>query len=322
MSSENKHHKLAIVLLNYRTPDLVTNCLESLKPELAKLDAVCCVVDNHSEDDSAERIRNWIRDNNADDKFRLVVADENRGFSAGNNVGIENNNADYYLLLNSDTFVRPGAIEILLKTADENPHAGLVSPRLEWPDETPQESCFRFPSIFSEIIASANTGVISRILKNHTITIPVSDEITTPPWASFASIIIRKEVIDELGYLDDGYFMYFEDTDYCFFARKAGWEIMNDPAARFVHLRGGSSSVKTSFANKTRIPAYYMAARSRYFYKTGGRLKFLMANLAWIAGRSISKLRELTGHEKMVSDKQAIDIWKNWKSPETPFKPN
>lgn len=322
MSTNKKHHKLAIVLLNYRTPDLVINCLQSLQPELEKLNAVCCVVDNDSQDDSAERIAEWITTNHAEEKFRLVVAEENRGFSAGNNVGIENNSADYYLLLNSDTFVRSGAIEILLQTAEENTQVGLVSPRLEWPDETPQESCFRFPSIFSEIIASANTGLVTRLFKNYTITIPVSGERTTPPWTSFASILIRKEVIAELGLLDNGYFMYFEDTDYCYFARKAGWQIMNDPAARFVHLRGGSSTVKTSFKNKTRIPAYYMAARSRYYYKTGGRIKLLFANISWLSGRTISKLRELSGHSKMVSEKQAIDIWTNWKSPETPFKHN
>lgn len=321
MPTDQKHHRLAIILLNYQTPDLVVNCMQSLQAELRMIDAVCCVVDNDSQDQSAVRIASWIDENDEDNNFHLLEAKENRGFSAGNNIGIQYMNADYYMLLNSDTLARPNVLQKLLKTADENPGAGLIMPRLEWPDEKPQISCFRFPSPFSELMGAAGTGIVTRLFRKYIIAIPVKDTLSYPPWASFACVMIRQELINQIGVLDDDYFMYFEDTDYCFFTRQAGWEIIHEPSARIVHLRGGSSSVKASFKNKTRVPAYYMAARSRYFYRTGGRTTLFIANLAWHAGRSVSKLREILGHSKMVSEKQARDIWINWKTPGKLYKP-
>lgn len=322
MSTNNKKYEIVIVLLNYQTPDLVIQCMESLKPEIDDLDAICCVVDNHSQDESVSTISAWIDKNDASTKFRVIASPENGGFSAGNNYGIKNNEADYYLLLNSDTFIRPGAIKTLLETANAKREVGLLMPRLEWPDGRAQKSCFRNHTPYSELIASAGTGLITRLFQKYVIAIPVSDVLSYPPWASFACVLIRREVIDQIGMLDEGYFMYFEDADFCFFARQAGWEIANVPAARIVHLRGGSSSVKSSFKHKSRVPAYYMAARSRYFYRVGGRAYLTMANLAWYIGRFASKMRELFGHSKMVSDKQAVDIWINWKDPDSPYKIN
>lgn len=311
----DRQFKLAIILLNYRTPDLVTDCLETLKPEIDEIDAICIVVDNDSKDDSVAKISHWIEDKSAKKNVYLVAADSNSGFSAGHNLGISSVDADNYILLNSDTLIRPGAFRRLLETADKYPEAGLITPRLEWPDETPQASCFRYPTPLSEFINAANTGIVTRLLKNYKISVPVSDEQTYPAWVSFACVLIKKAVIDDIGLLDDGYFMYFEDTDFCFFAHKAGWKIINDPQSKIVHLRGGSSSVKTCFKNKTRVPAYYMASRTRYFYRAGGRIRLLVANIFWVAGRSISKLREVLGHPRMVSEKQAVDIWINWKDP-------
>ena len=151
--------KLAVIIINYKTADLVMQCLESLLNQLAGLDAKAIVVDNLSPDDSLARLRSWLAARPDRALVEIVESGVNGGFSAGNNAGIRAANADYYLLLNSDTIVRPGAISALLRTADSNPEAGLISPRLEWPDGVAQESCFRFLSPASEFIGAAQTGV-------------------------------------------------------------------------------------------------------------------------------------------------------------------
>src|SRR5690242_1270986 len=147
--------KLAVIIVNYRSANLVVQCLESLLKQIAGINARVVVVDNCSQDNSITILKDWIVGHDDGNLVQLVESKVNGGFSAGNNIGIRAVNADYYLLLNSDTIVRPDAISILLETADSNPEAGLVSPRLEWPDGTPQESCFRYLSPMSELIGSA-----------------------------------------------------------------------------------------------------------------------------------------------------------------------
>ena len=155
--------QLAIVIVNYRTANLVIQCLESLLDQLADFNARVVVVDNCSQDGSVGTLRDWIVAHDARHQVQLIDAGANNGFSAGYNVGLRVVNSDYYLLLNSDTIVRPGAIALLIETAQRYPEAGLISPRLEWPNEVPQQSCFRDPSPISELIDAAQTGPITKI---------------------------------------------------------------------------------------------------------------------------------------------------------------
>ena len=123
-------------------------------------------------------------------------------------------------------------------------------------------------------------------------------------------------MIDQIGLMDEGFFMYFEDVEYCHRARKAGWEIVHNPNAKVVHLRGGSSPVKESTLERRRLPPYYYASRSRYFYVVYGWVGLTFANLLWHFGRFVSKCRELFGRrERGVSEKEWLDIWTNWLHP-------
>jgi len=312
--------KLNITIVNYRTPKLVIDCLASLAEEVAGRDYLVVVVDNASGDDSVAQIERAIAKHNWD-FVRVVASSVNGGFSAGNNLGINSAIADAYLLLNSDTIVRPGAISTLLQALAE-PKVGMVSPRLEWLDGTPQISCFSYRSPVSELIRAAATSPISKSLKKYDVPIPVADEPSNPPWTSFACVLIRHEVIAQIGLMDEGYFMYFDDLDYCRKARNAGWEILHLPQARVVHLRGGSSSVKADVAARKRPKQYYYASRSRYFATFYGDSGLTIANLFWLTGRSISALRELLGNKQPhTCEGEAQDIWHNWRSPMKPFLP-
>lgn len=308
--------KLAVIIVNYRTADLAIQCLESLVPQLSAGERQAIVVDNCSGDGSAQILKDWIAANGAGNVVRLLEAERNAGFSAGNNVGIRAVEAEFYLLLNSDTIVRPQALLTLLETAAREPQAGLVSPRLEWPDGTPQQSCFRYPSPASEFIDAAQTRPVTALLKPFDVPMPVSDAAVHPQWTSFACVLLRRAVINDVGPMDDGFFMYFEDIEYCRRARKAGWDIVHDPAARVVHLRGGSSPVKKRTMERKRLPRYYYKSRTRYFYLAYGWAGLTLANLLWSLGRLVSRSREIIERKDPgVPDKQWLDIWTDWLPP-------
>jgi hypothetical protein len=308
--------RFAIVIINYRTPDLVIDCLHSLKTEVQIGRDSVVIVDNASGDGSIEKITQAVTANDWTDWIQIVASPVNGGFSAGNNLGIKAVEADAYLLLNSDTIVRPGAIATLLETMQANPESGLIGPRLEYLDGTPQISCFRYRSPVGELIASAGTGPITKLFKNHDVPIPVSDTPVEPEWISFACVLVRRAVIEQVGLMDEGYFMYFEDIDYCRLARNAGWQILYCPQARVVHLRGGSSSTKSAIAARKRPRPFVYASRSRYFTKFYGPFGLPFANLCWLAGRSVSLTRELLGSRKThICEHTARDIWMNWSNP-------
>lgn len=301
--------------MNYRTPDLVANCLAALLPELGQ-DAAVVVVDNASGDNSLEHLRGWLGENDDRGLVRLVASKANTGFSGGNNIGIREISAEHYLLLNSDAIVRPGAIARLLATADEFPQAGIISPRLEWPDGTAQESCFRDHTPISEFISAVRIGLVASMLRRHVVPLPVSEERAQVEWTSFACVLLRHAMVQQIGLMDEGFFMYFEDAEYGHRARSAGWSLLYEPDARVVHLRGGSAPVKRLGATAKRLPRYYYSSRARYFGLVHGRAGLLLANTCWTVGRCISKTREvLTGRPRYVPACQWRDIWTNWADP-------
>ncbi len=301
--------RIAACILNYQTPDLVEDCLASLLPELAPGRDAVLVVDNASGDGSVERLQASL-DRSSGVASQLIESGRNGGFAAGHNCGIRSVEADAYLLLNSDILLRPGSVEGLWKALHDSPDVGLCSPRLEWPDGTPQISCFRFLSPWSELENAAGTGPVSRLLSRWTVSLPIAEGPAEPDWTSFAAVLIRREVIEQVGPLDEGFFMYFEDVDYCRRVRAAGWTIRHEPSARMVHLRGGSSPVKALTRARRRRPRYYYESRARYFRHAYGSLGPFLANAAWSAGRTISWAREvLGGRHRHTVEREWLDNW-------------
>lgn len=302
--------RLCVVILNYRTPDLVLDALRSLEGQISVPEGLVVVVDNDSQDGSDARIEAGIAEAGFGDWARLLRSGRNGGFSAGNNVGMRAVEAEYYMLLNSDTIVRPGAVEQLLKDMDAEPEVGLGSPRLEWPDGTPQESCFRDPDALTEFLNAVSTGPINRLLANHEVYMPVQEVPIDVDWTSFACVVIRREVIERIGLMDEGYFMYFEDADYCRAARESGFRVRHFPEARVVHLRGGSSDVKSQKAKRKRPPGYFYAARARYFRKHYGLSGAVGVNMLWSCGRGVHWVRERAfGTPSNSCEREWLDNW-------------
>lgn len=309
---------VAVSVINFRTGAMTIRCVRSVLDTRDGLDLRVCVVDNRSGDGSADEIADWIATLPPDEQERvaLVRSATNSGFSGGHNQGIAAAEAAYHLLLNSDAVLRPGALRCLLAAAEADPRAGLLAPRLENEDGTPQVSCFRLPTPWSELIRGAGSGPVTRLLARHEVALGLDPEPDEIGWVSFACVLLRREMTRTLGPMDEGYFLYSEDMDYCRRARRAGWTIRYVPEARVVHFRGGSAPVKGLQKARKRLPAYWYASRTRFFRRTHGRLGPLAANLAWHLGRVVAHLRLLAG--RPVTPRVAHeprDIWINFADP-------
>jgi hypothetical protein len=174
----------------------------------------------------------------------------------------------------------------------------------------------------SEVIDAARTSVVTQLLHPFDVPLPITDDSFEPQWTSFACVLIRRSVLEQIGLMDDGYFMYYDDIDFCRRARQAGWKIRHLPQAHVVHLRGGSGSVKSDVASRKRPRPYLYASRSRYFAKFYGPFGLGLANAGWLLGRGIAAVRELLGQkEPHTCDRQLQDIWFQWRQPLRPYRP-
>ena len=295
-----------VVIVNYRTAALTVDCLDSLEPEIAALhddgtaEVRVDLVDGGSGDDSPGVLRHAIGQNGWGGWVNLIVSEQNRGFAGGNNVAIvpalaEDESPDFMLLLNPDTVVRPGAVRALLEFMAKHPDAGIAGSRLEDRDPpTPQRSAFRFPSVASEFENVLRLGPVSRLLRRRVVAPPVRDDPHPTPWVAGASMMIRRAVFERVGPLDDGYFMYFEETDFCLAAQRAGFTCWYVPESRVVHLVGQASGVTSKPVEgqvREQRPAYWFESRRRYFVKNHGRLYAAAADAAWIAGYALRRVR-------------------------------
>lgn len=299
--------KLLVVIVNYRTADLTIDCLASTVDELSGMhDARIVAVDNDSQDGSAARICKAIDERGWGPLVTLLPLDCNGGFASGNNAAIRPalqsaDPPDYVLLLNPDTLVRPGAIRTLVDFLESRPDVGLVGSRLEDPDGTPQCSAFRFPSVLSELDNGLRIGLVSRLLSKFLVLPPIPDVACPIGWVAGASMLVRREVFEEIGLLDEAYFLYYEEVDFCLRAAKAGWPCWYEPASHVVHLVGRSTGVTAGDNCRTvRRPQYWFESRRRYFLKNHGRLAAAAADALWSLGYSFWALRAKI--QKLKSD--------------------
>jgi hypothetical protein len=310
---------LLIVITSYKAADLTIDCLKSLEDEIAQIpDAKVAICDNGNEDDTLLKLDQAIQGNGWQDWVYIKTVMPNRGFAGGNNVILRevltsSDVPDFFLLLNADTIVRPGALTTLLAAARDRQDAGIFCPRLEWPSGEAQISCFRYISPISEMLAAAKTGPLTKLFDKWQVPVPVAASPLEIEWGSFACALIRKEVFRDIGVLDEGYYLYFDDVDFCRSADKAGWKVLYWPDAHVVHLRGKSNPLKEKTAQRQRRPMYWYISRSWYLAKFYGKIGLFVANFLWMLGRTISFARETTGNKHPhLCKMEECDIWKGF----------
>ena len=314
--------ELLVVIVCYKAVDLTIACLESLSSQISVVPRTkVAICENGTGVDAVEALEHAIVRNGWTDWTRLKAIHPNRGFSGGNNAILRDvlgwpRPPQYIMLVNADTIVKPGALAHLHAAIEADPKLGIVGPRLVGEHGEGQVSCFRGPSALSEFLRAAQTGPIHRLFGRSNFELAPAPSITNFDWVSFACAIIRSDVLCDVGLLDEGFYLYFDDADYCRRARRAGWSIGNCENAVVVHLVGRSNSVPSDAKARRRRPRYFYASRSRYFAKHFGRGGLWLANLGWTVGRWISLFRELIGHKKRhICAGEWRDIWTNFVDP-------
>lgn len=287
------------VIVNYRTAELTEACLASVSAERQLVAGLrVALVENGSKDGSAERLLSAIASSGWDEWIDFIELEENRGFAYGNNAAIRPalDAADppaCILLLNPDTVVRPGGVKALVDFMEAHPDAGIAGSRLEEPDGTPQISAFRFPTIFGELEAGLRLGLATKLLGRWTVPAPLPKEACEMDWVSGASMLVRRAVFEECGLLDEGYFLYFEDPDFCLAARRNGWPCWYLPESRVVHLGSQATGVYETRQKPKRRPRYWFESRRRYFVKNHGVWYAACADIAWILGFVLWRMRRV-----------------------------
>lgn len=297
---------ILVIIVNYRTAALTIDALTAIAPEVkARGDVHAIIVDNGSNDGSSATIAQAIA-LHASRWCTLLPLERNCGFAGGNNAAIEHSRRmadrdhdgrlpDYVWLLNPDTIAQPDALGALVRFMTGHPDAGIAGGQCLWPDGRPRHSAFRFPSPLGELVGALSFGPLSRLLPLHDVAITISDKPIAVDWVSGAHLMIRSAVIEAIGPMDEGYFLYFEETAYCAKAAEAGFACYHVPESRVVHIGGQSTGVTGEMAGKRRRPRYWFASRARFMIGRYGKAWTHAANLLWLAayppGRLLAHLR-------------------------------
>lgn len=279
------------IILNWRSAPMTLRAAEALVTAMEGIAGAITIVDNDSGDGSEQALaegvlaRGW-------DRVRVLQSGRNGGFGAGNNHAIraglpDGARADFVFLLNSDAFPAPDAVRVLLDHMRAHPRTGLCGSYIHGPEGEPHVTCFRFPSVWSEFEGAARTGPITRLLRRHVVPQPIPDRPARMDWVAGASLMMRQDMLDDVGLFDERFFLYFEETDLCLRAARAGWGTDYVPASRVAHIGSASTGMKTW----TRTPGYWFDSRRHYWRKNHGHLRYLAATGAVVAGAMIAGLR-------------------------------
>ncbi len=272
---------LSVVIVNWNVCDLLHDCLASVfaeaeAPGAPRLEVI--VVDNGSCDGSVEMVRD------AFPNARLVHNRVNRGFPAANNQGIALAQGRTVLLLNPDTVVVEGALDALVAYMDAHGDVGMVGPQLLNADGTVQSSRRRFPTVATLFLESTwlQPYAPRRILDAYYVADRSPDQVQDVDWLYGAALLVRREALLEVGPLDEGFFMYSEELDWCRRFKEAGWRVVYLPSAQVVHYGGRSSDQVVASRH-----IHFQTSKVRYTRKYHGRLAagllrwFLLASYAW-----------------------------------------
>lgn len=295
---------LSIIIVNWNVKDLLRDCLRSIQTDESDLALEVIVVDSASSDGSQTMVADefpWVK---------LIASDENLGYPRGNNIGILASHGRHVLILNPDTAVMAGALSTLVRYLDDHIDVGVVGPQLLNPDGTVQSSRRRFPSLLTGVFESTWLEPLApkQLLKHYYALDMPDDEENDVDWVTGACLMVPRRVIEHVGLLDEGYFMYSEELDWCRRICDAGWRIVYLPQAQVVHHIGKSSEQAVTARHVN-----FQQAKLRYFRKHYGRLAagslrfFLLATYAWQI--VLEGTKGLLGHKRGLRRQRIQSYW-------------
>ncbi len=298
---------LSVIIVSWNVRDLLRQCLRSISSEQSAVNSQqspvhrlrlteILVVDNASADGTVEMLHAEFPD------VRVIPNSNNAGFTRGNNQALAVAQGRYLFLLNPDTELRLGALQALIDYADAHPRAGIIGPRLFYGDGAPQSSRRRLPTLATAFLES--TKLQQWFPRNRALTryymLDTPDDATQEvDWVNGAAMFVRREVYDQIGGLDEAFFMYSEELDWCYRAKRAGWQIVYLPTAQVTHYEGKSSEQVVASRD-----VYFHSSKIRFFRKYRGALvaeilrAFLLLTFAYQLAEEFAKW--LVGHKRAL----------------------
>jgi N-acetylglucosaminyl-diphospho-decaprenol L-rhamnosyltransferase len=303
-------HDLSIVIVSWNVKELLCRCLrsvlDSLKLQGARaLAAEVLVVDNASRDGSAEMVRGEFA------QARVLANARNEGFTRGNNQGIAASDGRHVLLLNPDTEVVGDALTLMVDYMEGHPEVGALGPQLLYPDGRIQSSRRRFPDLRTALVEG--TFLQPWIGENATLTRYYvldrrDEERQEVDWLVGACLLLRRDAIDKVGLLDERFFMYSEEMDWCYRARQLGWKVVYLPKAQVIHHEGKSSEQVLPLRH-----LHFQRSKVLFFKKHHGRVQggilrlYLLASYLW--QMVVEGLKWLVGHKRPLRQQRIRAYW-------------
>ena len=265
---------LSIAIVSYNTKEILLDCVSSVQAHTTTITYEVIVVDNDSRDGTVPAIKNIYPD------MRIIANPDNRGFAKAVNQALAVSRGRHVLLLNSDTLVRDQALATMVDHLDEHPDIGAVGCKQWTGDGHLNQTCFPFPSIRDHLFYSALFQRVAPSMQaaaaaTHAVDCTQSQDVD---WANGACLMVRRSLLQELGGLDEEFFMYFEDVDLCRRLRQQGYRVRHLAEAEIIHFIGRSSG-----RDHERLQLVWEFSRIRYIEKHFPPVKCLLMK-GWIAG--------------------------------------
>ena len=301
---------LSIVIVTYNSAEVIRDCLASIPCgwetlRVSETLRVCdevetIVIDNGSADGTPDIIRNefpWVR---------LFAEHGNLLFAGGNNYGFKQSTAPLIFMLNPDTIVHSGALKALVEFANAHPEAGMIAPRVVNPDGSLQHNTFRFPDLqqaffgFFEMLAPLDSPQNGRYLPTD------YDHVREVEHILGATLLFRRKLYEQLPGMDEKFGIYFEETDWCYRAKRARWKLLYTPAATITHLGAHSTS-----QNPEKSSARFYKSQSYFYRKNYGLLKYAALKCLTAVGLLFWLARTLKGWlaGKVSGEKLRLRLW-------------
>ncbi|MBI2637251.1 MAG: glycosyltransferase family 2 protein [Parcubacteria group bacterium] len=233
---------ISVVILNYNTKDFLLPCIKGMVNTTRDLDYEIIVVDNASTDGSVAYVKEKILPRFP--QVKLLQSPENRGFSAGNNLGISRSSGRYALIMNPDIVIWDNSLKHMVDYMDANPKVGIAGPRLLSPDGSLQHFVYRFPSpqvLLYRRTPLARFTFAQRAIRNYLMADWDHRDNRPVDWVQGSCMIVRRDAIRDVGLMDERYFLFLEDTDWCRRFWEAGFEVRYAADVEIIHYHGRAS---------------------------------------------------------------------------------
>lgn len=290
---------LSIAIVSYNTRALSLDCLQSAFETAGNVSFEVILVDNNSHDGTADAVRTNYR------TVHLIVNQQNRGFSKAVNQALNISRGRYLLMLNSDTRLQAHALEHMVACLDREPDIGAVGCRQRTEDGRMYQSCFPFPSVRDHLLYAASfrrcaPTIQSALASKRIIDCSCSQDVD---WINGACLMVRRDLMNACGGLDEGYFMYFEDIDLCQAIRERGYRIRHLADRDIIHLIGRSGE-----GNRAQLNLVWEFSRIRYVEKHFPWWKRWIMK-SWIAAGTFVKLISATSKPQSITQNTSFGIY-------------